>query len=124
MSATGLLLLLACVNVTNLLLARGAARSREMAVRVSLGAGSARIVRQLLTESLVLATLGSLLGVAIAYLGVRGLMALGASKLPRLDGLTFDSSVLLFTLGALLVSGLLVGSCRPCAWRRLTCDRC
>ena len=109
MSATGLLLLLACVNVTNLLLARGAARAREMAVRVSLGAGSARIVRQLLTESLVLATLGSILGVIIAYLGVRGLMALGASRLPRLDAVTFDSSVLLFTFTTLLVSGLLVG---------------
>ena len=109
MSATGLLLLLACVNVTNLLLARGAARAREMAVRVSLGAGSPRIVRQLLTESLVLATAGAILGVSIAYLGVRGLMALGASKLPRLDSITFDGSVLLFTLGTLLVSGLLVG---------------
>jgi putative ABC transport system permease protein len=109
MSATGLLLLLACVNVTNLLLARGAARAREMAVRVSLGAGSGRIVRQLLTESIVLATAGSILGLAVAYLGVRGLMALGASKLPRLDAVTFDSSVLLFTLGTLLVSGLLVG---------------
>lgn len=109
MSATALLLLLACVNVTNLLLARGAARAREMAVRVSLGAGGARIVRQLLTESLVLATAGSILGVAVAYLGVRGLMALGASKLPRLDSVTFDSSVLLFALATLLVSGLLVG---------------
>ena len=109
MSATGLLLLLACVNVTNLLLARGAARAREMAVRVSLGAGSGRIVRQLLTESLVLATAGSMLGVLVAYLGVRGLMALGASKLPRLDAVTFDGTVLLFALGTLLVSGLLVG---------------
>jgi putative ABC transport system permease protein len=109
MSATGLLLLLACVNVTNLLLARGAARAREMAVRVSLGAGSGRIVRQLLTESLVLATAGAMLGVLIAYLGVRGLLALGASRLPRLDDVTFDGTVLLFALGTLLVSGLVVG---------------
>jgi len=109
MSATGLLLLLACVNVTNLLLARGAARSREMAVRVSLGAASGRIVRQLMTESLVLATAGSILGLIIAYAGVRGLMALGAARLPRLDSVTFDGRVLLFALGTLLVSGLLVG---------------
>jgi predicted permease len=109
MSATGLLLLLACVNVTNLLLARGAARAREMAVRVSLGAGRGRIIRQLLTESLLLAGIGSLLGILVAYLGVRGLMALGASKLPRLDAVTFDGPVLLFALGALLVTGVLVG---------------
>ena len=109
MSATGVLLLLACVNVTNLLLARGAARAREMALRVSLGAGSTRIVSQLLTESLLLATAGSILGVIVAYAGVRGLMALGASRLPRLDAVTFDGNVLLFALAALLVSGLLVG---------------
>ena len=109
MSATGVLLLLACVNVTNLLLARGAARAREMALRVSLGAGGTRIVSQLLTESLLLAAAGSILGVMVAYAGVRGLMALGASRLPRLDAVTFDGSVLLFALAALVVSGLLVG---------------
>jgi predicted permease len=109
MSATGLLLLLACVNVTNLLLARGAARSREMAVRVALGAGRGRIVRQLLTESVVLSTAGAVLGVVVAYFSVRGLLALGASKLPRLDAVTFDVRVLLFALLALVVSGLLVG---------------
>jgi predicted permease len=109
MAATGLLLLLACVNVTNLLLARGAARAREMAVRVSLGAGSARIVRQLLTESLVLATAGAVLGLVVAYFGVRGLLALGASRLPRLHDVTFDGTVLVFALGTLLVSGFVVG---------------
>ncbi len=109
MSATGLLLLLACVNVTNLQLARGAARAREMAVRVALGAGRARIVRQLLTESVFLAGAGAALGLLVAFLGVRALMALGASKLPRLDAVPFDTNVLLFTLAALVVSGLLVG---------------
>jgi putative ABC transport system permease protein len=109
MSATGLLLLLACVNVTNLMLARGAARAREMAVRVALGAGRGRIVRQLLTESVLLAAVGALLGVGAAYLGVRALLAIGAAKLPRLDAVTFDGRVLLFALGALVVSGLVVG---------------
>src|SRR5215471_16752750 len=109
MSATGLLLLLGCVNVTNLLLARGAARAREMAVRVAIGAPRSRIVRQLMTESIVLATLGAALGLLLAYAGVRALLALGASKLPRLDAVAFDVRVLLFSLAALIVSGLLVG---------------
>ena len=109
MSATGLLLLLACVNVTNLLLARGAARAREMAVRVSLGAGRGRIVRQLLTESAMLCGVGAIFGALIAYVSVRALLILGASKLPRLDAVTFDGSVLLFVLSTAVVSGLLVG---------------
>jgi putative ABC transport system permease protein len=109
LSATGLLLLLACVNVTNLLLARGATRSREIAVRVAIGAGRARIVRQLLTESMVLATSGAVVGIFAAYAFVRVLLRMGASKLPRLDTLSFDSSVLMFTLVALFVSGILVG---------------
>lgn len=109
MSATGLLLLLGCVNVTNLLLARGAARAREMAVRVAIGAPRSRIVRQLLTESVLLAALGAALGLAIAYLGVDALLTLGASKLPRLENVTFDGRVLLFSLAVLVVSGLLVG---------------
>jgi predicted permease len=109
LSATGLLLVLACVNVANLLLARGSARAREIAVRVSLGAGRGRIVRQLLTESVLLAGAGGIVGVAAAYGGVRVLLAIGASKLPRLDAVPFDSRVLIFALGTLLVSGVLVG---------------
>jgi predicted permease len=109
LSATGVLLVLACVNVTNLLLARGAARAREMAVRVALGAGRGRIVRQLLTESILLATVGAVVGVLGAYAFVRLLLTLGASQLPRLDAVSFDGRVLLFALAALVVSGVLVG---------------
>ena len=109
MSATGLLLLLACVNVTNLLLARGAARAREMAVRVSLGAGRSRIVRQLITESALLCSVGAIVGTLIAFASVRALLTLGASNLPRLDGVAFDARVLLFVLATLVTSALLVG---------------
>jgi len=109
MSATGLLLLLACVNVTNLLLARGAARAREMAVRVALGAGRGRLVRQMLTESIVLSCAGAVLGVLLAWIGVKALMTLGASTLPRLDAVAFDGRVLLFALLVLAASGLIVG---------------
>jgi putative ABC transport system permease protein len=109
LSATALLLLLACVNVTNLLLARGAARAREMAVRVALGAGRGRIVRQLLTESVLLALAGAAVGLLVAYVGVHMLLQLGAATLPRLDAVPFDANVLMFALVTLIVSGVLVG---------------
>ena len=109
MSATGLLLLLACVNVANLLLARGAARAREMAVRAALGAGWGRLIRQLLTESIVLAAAGTIVGVGVGALGLRALLALGASKLPRLDAVSFDGRVLFFSLVMLVVTGAIIG---------------
>ena len=109
LGAAGLLLLLSCVNVTNLLLARGAVRAREIALRVALGAGPWRIVRQLLTESLVLSTIGTIVGLGFAYLGVRLLLVFGASQLPRLDHIPFDGRVLGFALLVLFVTGIVVG---------------
>lgn len=109
LSATALLLVLACVNVTNLLLARGAARAREMALRVAIGASRGRIVRQLLTESILLATIGAVSGLALAYAGIRVMLAAGAGKLPRLDSVAFDSNVLMFALATMAVSGIVVG---------------
>jgi predicted permease len=109
MSATGLLLLLACVNVANLLLARGAARAREVAVRAALGAGWGRLVRQLLTESVVLAAAGTIVGAGVGALGLRALLAIGASTLPRLDAVPFDARVLVFSLVMLIVTGAIIG---------------
>jgi len=109
LGATALLLALACVNVTNLLLARGVGRMREMALRTALGAGRAEITRQLLIESMLLATVGALLGFAVAAAAVRILLALGASSLPRLVAVPIDTTVLLFGLLVLTATGVLMG---------------
>jgi putative ABC transport system permease protein len=108
-AATALLLLLACVNVTNLLLGRGAARAREVAVRTALGASRGRIVRQLLTESFLVTVLGAIVGLLFAFAGVRTLQTLGASKLPRLESVPFDAHVMTFASIVLLVSGFMLG---------------
>ena len=102
--AVGFLLLIACANVANLLLARAEARQREMAVRSALGAGAGRIVRQLLTESLVLAAVSSAAGLSIAYIGVRALTAWNPSSIPRVAGATVDARVLLFTAVVAIVT--------------------
>jgi predicted permease len=109
LGAVGLVLLIACVNVANLLLARATGRQREMALRSALGAGRGRMVRQLLTESLAVATLGGILGLAFGAGGMKALVGLGAQKLPRLQAVRIDAGVLAFTAAVAIGTGLLFG---------------
>ncbi len=107
--AVGFVLLVACVNVANLLLARATVRAREMAIRTAVGATRARLVRQLLTESVTLAALGGALGLLFAYCGVRALVALGPEQVPRLHTIGLDARVVLVTAATSVLAGLLFG---------------
>jgi putative ABC transport system permease protein len=113
LSAVGLVLLIACVNVANLMLARGLDRQKELALRAALGASRARIIRQLLIESLVVALIGGAFGVAVAYWGVDLLRSVSPGEASRFapgwDQLGINPTVLVFTLGISLLSGLLFG---------------
>jgi len=110
MATIGIVLVIACANVANLLLVRTEGRQQELAIRAALGAGSGRIARDLFTESLLLGLAGGALGVALAYGGIRWLIALAPANLPRLAEITIDAPVLLFALAASILAGLLFGA--------------
>lgn len=107
--AVGVLLSIACFNVANLLLARAATRRRELAIRTSLGAGRGAIVRQLIVESVLLATAGGVLGIALAHASLSALAAFAPPEMLRVTSLTVDVRVLLYTLGLSMATGLIVG---------------
>src|ERR1700733_11078296 len=109
LGAAGLVLLIVCVNVTNLLLAFGARRRNEFGMRTALGAGRGRMIRQVLTETLLLAAIGGALGIAVAEAGVRALVALSPPDLPRAGAIHLDGAVFAFALAVTTVAGLVVG---------------
>jgi putative ABC transport system permease protein len=109
LGAVGFILLIACVNVANLLLARGESRRKEMAIRTTLGTSGSRIVRQMLTESMLLAAAGAVIGTGFAWLGTRALVRLAPGDLPRLDQISVDTRVVVFTVAITILTGLLFG---------------
>ncbi|HEX8090686.1 MAG TPA: ABC transporter permease [Blastocatellia bacterium] len=119
LSAVGCVLLIACANVANLLLARAAARENEIAVRTALGASWGRLLRQLLTESVLLASIGAVFGLLIAASGLRGLQWLNPGNIPRLQDVGIDGRVLAFTFAVAMLTGILFGLAPAMRFSRL-----
>ncbi|MGH9648204.1 MAG: ABC transporter permease [Bryobacteraceae bacterium] len=113
LGAVSFVLLIACANVANLLLARATGRRREMAIRAAVGAGRGRIIRQLLTESVLLSIAGGLVGLVIGYLGIKGILSINPGNIPRVGQhgsyVTIDWRVVLFTMGVAFATGILFG---------------
>jgi predicted permease len=109
LGAVGFVLLIAAVNLASLLLARSVGRERELAIRAALGAERGRIIRQLFTESMVLALVGGALGIAVAYFGSHLLMHLAANQLPLAESVALDANVVLFTVGLSILTGVIFG---------------
>ena len=121
--ATGLVLLIACINVAGLVLARGVTRQRALAVYAALGASRWRLVRQLLTESVMLGVGGGALGLASAALVLRAVPALVPGDIARLDEVGIDGVTLAFTLGLSIAAGLLFGAVPALQWSRVDLAR-